>query len=1252
MNEELLNNSGLINIYLNNSIFSGVLTQISCKGHTVNFGNNGAGKTSIINLVPIFYGLTPNTLFYQRGNKSSFVDFYLPYSTSMIVFEYLKKGQKKNSIVFRHNDSYRYCFVDGDAEKILFSSESLDNLRKLNSTEQWIKQYVRFNEQCTVSKLIDSSSLYQAILMNNRDVIYKNKDNRVYGLEASRFSLCESNEDVRHLASLTAVMLSDNTHLLDELRQMLTDCYVSDQVNLELPKTNNSLSHIDELEAVAKLSNNMDKYYQAVEIKKQIADNWGVIKECEKRLHALKTDYTQNISNLDTQITSKKEALEQIEEKYSKSLEELNQKKSEKVSSQKNYSELIKKVIEKKEDFEEKDLETKSEQYHQLPFYTQERDRLLNNYKKLEQDYKDKINPLELLKTQRKNELYEEKSQLVNELNLKLVNVNNKISSTENDCETKLAKISISFKEKLDSSESQYKGQKDNYINQLSTLQDQRLSESRFSSEENINLETSQNDIDRYDTLLKNNLKVQSEKHTEIEKIKYDIQKLENDCSSIWNNKNQIISQLEDLKKQLNPPESSLIGFMEKNTPEWRDNVGKVIRKELLFKDGLHPYIEEQSNSLFGICLDLDNITIPEYIKPRQELEDKIQQLNIDLDELQPVLNKQENLIKQKRQTLTETDNELSDLKREVISLEAALNLAKEGKANLEQEYKENCRKRVELFNKKILDVKEALNALELNYVNYKEQLATLKNKREFDCKADYEEKLRPLRSEQDNIRQRLNSIDDEYKEKLEDIEHNYNAELIRSGVNDKKLLSAREDFNKAQNLCNNIQSYQKAVVEYDNFIIGEYSQLEEHRDLLNKVSVEIREYEHQIEEEEQRLKDETSPIKNEIKSLSDSRKQLKHHCETIGKFLDDNSVDLKEYSPEIEEKEYLPDNLSADSLMSSCKDKLGDVKTKLSSLTKKVRDFSSIMEDQTGKNNVIAGIWNQIYESVNKKYDDNETGTKDNRYFFALTDRLEEFLSKDFNDIRNTIFTSFAATAIKFTNFYENLQHFNRVVRSVSNNFEKKLSSENPLETITDIKIALVSKIERLEIYPRLKRLSDFYYEWELSNKTPENLSQPSDDLVKSFRQVMDAFVNNEIKTDVKSLIELDISMNINGRHIVVRQDKDLSTAGSTGETKLAINVIFCGLTRMLCPNKDIKVHWPLDEIGEIYNDNLQRLFSMTENYGIYLFCAQPNISPDKVQLFESKNFVSKSEGVSRCVEGYEEQPDNPLIEMLADGV
>ena len=1252
MEEELLNNSGLINIYLNNSIFSGVLTQISCKGHTVNFGNNGAGKTSIINLVPIFYGLTPNTLFYQRGNKSSFVDFYLPYSTSMIVFEYLKKGQKKNSIVFRHNDSYRYCFVDGDAEKILFSSESLDNLRKVNSTEQWIKQYVRFNEQCTVSRLIDSSTLYQAILMNNRDVIHKHKDNRAYGLEASRFSLCDSDLDIRHLASLTAVMLSDNTHLLDALRQMLTDCYVSDQVNLELPKTNNSLSHIDELEAVAKLSNNMDKYYLAVELKKQITDNWGVIKECEKRLNALKTEYTQNISNLDTEITSKKQALEQIEEKYSKSLEDLGKKKSDAEFSKKNYSGIIKKVIEKKEDYDQNDLEVKSEQYHQLSFYTQEKDRLSNNYKKLEQDYNDKITPLKLLKTQREKELYEEKSQIVNELNTKLTEVNNKISSTEKNCERKLDNISSKIKEKLDKLESQYKETKDNYIKQLSTLQDQRLSESRFSLEENIQLESSQNSIEKYDILLKKNLKGQSEKHTEIEKIKNDIQKLENEYSSVLNNKNLILSQLDDLKKHLNPPESSLIGFMEKNTPEWRDNVGKVIRKELLFKDGLHPYIEEQSNSLFGICLDLDNLTVPEYIKPRQELEDKIQQLNLELEELLPVLNKQKKLIEQKRQTLTEADNELSDLKRDEINLESSLNLAKESYANIENEYKNNSNKRVESLNNNISDINGALNALELNYVKNKDEYAKLRKNMELEHKSDFEETLRPLRNERDNIQLRLDSIDDEYKKKLDDIEHNYDADLIRSGVNNNKLNSAKKELENAELRCNNIQSYRKEVVEYDNFMTGEYGQLEEYRDLLNQVSVEASEYAHQIKVEEQKLIDETSPINNEIKVLSDNRKQLKKDCQNIEKFLDDHSVALMEYSPAIEDKEYLPENLSIDSLISSCNEKLSDVKTKLSSLIKKVRDFSSILENQTGKNNAIAGIWNQIYESVNEKYYESETGIKDNRYYFALTDRLEEFLSKDFCYIKNTIFTSFSTTARKFTNFYENLQHFNRVVRSVSNNFEKRLSSDNPLETITDIKIALVSKIERLEIYPRLKRLSDFYYEWELSNKTPENLSQPSDDLVKSYRQVMDAFVNNEIKTDVKSLIELDISMNINGRHIVVRQDKDLSTAGSTGETKLAINVIFCGLTRMLCPDNNIKVHWPLDEIGEIYNDNLQRLFTMTENYGIYLFCAQPNISPDKVQLFETKNFVSKKEGVSRCVEGYEEEPDNLLIEMLADGV
>jgi len=83
--------TGLTSIILHDSYFRGKRTRINCNGHTNNNGDNGAGKTSALILIPIFYGQEPNKLISRAGNKSNFVEYYLPSNQSLIVYEYSRQ---------------------------------------------------------------------------------------------------------------------------------------------------------------------------------------------------------------------------------------------------------------------------------------------------------------------------------------------------------------------------------------------------------------------------------------------------------------------------------------------------------------------------------------------------------------------------------------------------------------------------------------------------------------------------------------------------------------------------------------------------------------------------------------------------------------------------------------------------------------------------------------------------------------------------------------------------------------------------------------------------------------------------------------------------------------------------------------------------------------------------------------------------------------------------------------------------------
>ena len=81
----------LLRLILIDSYSPGRVVELPMQGGAVLTGRNGRGKTTLLQLVPIFYGENPTRIVGTETNRLDFNAFYLPRLTSYICFEYLRR---------------------------------------------------------------------------------------------------------------------------------------------------------------------------------------------------------------------------------------------------------------------------------------------------------------------------------------------------------------------------------------------------------------------------------------------------------------------------------------------------------------------------------------------------------------------------------------------------------------------------------------------------------------------------------------------------------------------------------------------------------------------------------------------------------------------------------------------------------------------------------------------------------------------------------------------------------------------------------------------------------------------------------------------------------------------------------------------------------------------------------------------------------------------------------------------------------
>ena len=157
---------GVTGITMHHSIQRGRTVHVPAQGSTNLGGGNGAGKTSTMKLIPIFWGLDPERTVVQAAGNKSFKEHYLPSPASMLIYHYSREDGPYMSVMYLHSRGLVYRFVKGEWQET-FAHPSLKNLlREGKSASEMFEAHQDFDLQVSSQKSTNIEK--RSIIQNNK----------------------------------------------------------------------------------------------------------------------------------------------------------------------------------------------------------------------------------------------------------------------------------------------------------------------------------------------------------------------------------------------------------------------------------------------------------------------------------------------------------------------------------------------------------------------------------------------------------------------------------------------------------------------------------------------------------------------------------------------------------------------------------------------------------------------------------------------------------------------------------------------------------------------------------------------------------------------------------------------------------------------------------------------------------------------------------------------------------------------------
>ena len=1207
--------------YLNKIIFINSANipyaEISVDGNVHFTGTQGVGKSTVLRALLFFYNADKHRLGIQQGQKP-FDEFYFRQSNSYILYEVIRDNGAYTILVSRYQGRASWRFIDAPYRREWLVAEDKQVL------SDWVKIRDRIDKNIAVSARIESGAMF-------KDIIFGNTRDHKY----TRYALVQSSHYQNIPRSIQNVFL--NTKLdADFVKNTIIQSMADEELPIDLQTYRRLVTDFereyDEIDCwfrqtgdgnypVRQLALKIaEQGRTVVALDHQLSDVWRMLNHAvgysEEQIPLLEVE----VDRVKASVAAERSREKELTAEYDKEKDSLNQELGANKSK-------LKEISQTRKEFDAAGIDDKLALAGREPAIRREKSdkqALLDNLLKTNASIEDKYNVAraqlenarQAFENAQKKAYYRKQAELQVErdrLDAERTRNRNRImdafNSWRHESDERLQTL-LSEQNKAESALKELR-QWHPLADEIRQV-DEQLRQLDLAKKENAARQTVVQSQIRQITVEYEMKKAETEQAFQREQ-----ERLEAELSQI----REQIGKIDDLLAHL---DNSLYKWLCENMEGWENSIGKVVdENRILYAQGLEPNLETESDTLFGIKLNLDNVvavhrTPDEYRGTRKSLEEQEQQIVLHLKQLPVTLQEEiSRLGKKYTAQLKPLRQEATSLKVEEEQIPVKRQNLQNLRHKLEMEEQEQIAQEKEIreraFDEAVLRVNSEKEVREKNEIKHTKDLKDQDLSFAKATKA-LDEELRIFKELQSSEASERNR---EFEAQKRELDEQQKAELAGEGVDTDLLEQYRKALDELEALLSRIENERPIVIRYRDAEQNLFAKEPEIRDTIKTI-------EQRLSMMRQRYEDKRIRIGRKCRDLEERQKKLSQE-------LEHRREGLERYRQMIENEHLVPDTyLSDDKKIKTDQ----DCQQLLSQLRGTVNQKRETIDRIKG---LVVGF-NRNFKPQNT-FHFNTMPVTDSDYLqiavdlqdFMDNNKIEEFrtrTSEHYKDILGRISNEIGSLMKRRSDVDEVILDINRDF--VEKNFAGVIKSiELRANESSDKLMQLLISIHKYTVENTLSigELNLF------SSNNRDDVNRKVVDYLKSLSHQL----QNEPNRPTVSLgdtfrLQFRVKENDNDTGWVER----INNVGSDGTdilVKAMVNIMLINVFKKKAARKsgDFIVHCMMDEIGRLHPNNIKGILQFANSRNIYLI----NSSPTSYNAYDYRyTYLLSKQGTKTRVE------------------